>query len=95
MEGQAIRDAPAARGGVHLGSILQSLRIVLATVACLGLLVGGAFSGPRVHQQQAVPQKATTGFDVEALVQKAEQGDATAQFKLGNAYRLGEGVPQD
>ena len=33
--------------------------------------------------------------DVEALKAKAEQGDASAQFRLGFMYNTGEGVPQD
>ena len=33
--------------------------------------------------------------DIEALRAKAEQGDASAQFNLGNGYNNGEGVPQD
>ena len=33
--------------------------------------------------------------DLDTVRQAAEQGDATAQFYLGNMYANGEGVPQD
>ena len=33
--------------------------------------------------------------DLDTVRQAAEQGDATAQFNLGNMYANGEGVPQD
>ena len=33
--------------------------------------------------------------DLDTVRQAAEQGDATAQFNLGNMYATGEGVPQD
>ena len=35
------------------------------------------------------------GVRVEACRTAAEQGLASAQFRLGNMYRTGEGVPQD
>ena len=33
--------------------------------------------------------------DLFALITKAEQGDAEAQYKLGVRYDTGDGVPQD
>ena len=33
--------------------------------------------------------------NLDAVRQAAEQGDATAQFNLGNMYANGEGVPKD
>jgi hypothetical protein len=35
------------------------------------------------------------GEDLSALRQKAEQGDAAAQYRLGAAYAFGDGVTQD
>ena len=41
------------------------------------------------------PETGTTNTELESLRQRAEQGDASAQFSLGNAYNNGQGVPQD
>ncbi len=41
------------------------------------------------------PPSATTAPSVESLRKAAEQGDASAQFKLGVCYAKAEGVPQD
>ena len=38
---------------------------------------------------------AWAGEDMAALRARAEQGDAQAQFNLGEMYRTGEGVAQD
>jgi len=35
------------------------------------------------------------GANIQALTEKAEQGDAAAQNKLGEAYEYGKGVDQD
>lgn len=35
------------------------------------------------------------GINIQALKEKAEQGDAVAQNKLGEAYEYGKGVDQD
>ena len=37
----------------------------------------------------------STGSDLQTLQQKAENGDAEAQYTLGYMYEYGEGVPQD
>ena len=34
-------------------------------------------------------------LDLPDLRRKAEQGDASAMYELGQAYRFGQGVPQD
>jgi TPR repeat protein len=51
---------------------------------------------------QAAPRKKnitasnnSAAFDLKTLKQKAEQGDAEAQFILGVMYDTGEGVPQN
>ena len=38
---------------------------------------------------------AVAAEEVKSLRQAAEQGDSEARLKLGNAYRLGEGVDKD
>ena len=40
-------------------------------------------------------QTGTSAEDLDTLRERAEQGDAGAQFKLGDMYALGWGVPQD
>lgn len=37
----------------------------------------------------------TDEIDIASLEQAAEKGDAEAQFTLGSAYQMGEGVPQN
>jgi TPR repeat protein len=34
-------------------------------------------------------------IDITALTEAAEKGDADAQFALGSAYQMGDGVPQN
>ena len=47
-------------------------------------------------QAQPAPQtKPTTTDGFKALRQKAEQGDARAQFQLGRSYLSGSGVKED
>jgi hypothetical protein len=41
------------------------------------------------------PETGTINTKLESLQQRAEQGDAEAQSNLGDAYRRGQGVPQD
>jgi TonB family protein len=90
-----MRHAAPTFGGVSSRPLLYRLPVVLATVGCLPLLVSGAAGGPQPQPQQATPPKPTTVDEVEALRQKAQHGEATAQFKLGLAYATGQGVPQD
>jgi len=35
------------------------------------------------------------GADIDELQKRAQQGDASAQYYLGDAYYYGKGVPQD
>ena len=46
-----------------------------------------------VYGQDETPNP--TPEKVKENIRKAEQGDAKAQYNLGNMYRRGEGVPQD
>ena len=42
-----------------------------------------------------IPPACSQEMSLEELKQKAEQGDADAQFNLGTMYENGQGVPQD
>jgi uncharacterized protein len=91
-----MRHDPSVVGGVPSRSLLHRLAVFLATVGCLTLLGGSASGGPRTQQQlieQA--QKALTADEVKALQQKAEQGDAIAQCRLGLEFYIGQRPPQD
>jgi len=78
-----------------LGFALR-LHPVLATIALLALPVGAASSEPTTRQQSSPPQAKTSVTDeLTARRQRAESGDADAQYDLGVAYANGYGVPQD
>jgi TPR repeat protein len=96
-----MRHVPAAVGGVSSRFLLGTLPVVLVTVSTFGVTVasvGISQSGtaqttqakPPVQQQETLSEE-----ELKALRQKAEQGDATAQFELGNLYSSGRGVPKD
>jgi TPR repeat protein len=64
------------------------------TVGCF--LVAAAFVFFRSTAEGPVPSAAPAPvIDVAGLKAKAEQGDAQAQTRLGNAFAQGEGVPRD
>ena len=65
-------------------------KTVLAKLLTVFLLMG-------VLSFYAVPQvdAKSDDIDIETTIQKAKQGDASAQFNLGLKYDKGEGVPQD
>jgi len=89
-----MRGAPATVDAGSSPRLAFGLSVALATV--LVLCVGPAQGGQEGQQPQAAPLKQTTAADeFKALRQKAERGDATAQFDLGSSYAKGEGVPQD
>ena len=91
-----MRDAPATVGGVSSPTLSFGLSAVLAAVCILALFVGAAYGGPRTQSQQSVQeQKTTPEQQFKTVQQKAEQGDATAQFNLGVMYTNGYGVWQD
>ena len=61
-------------------------------VTCVALISAAAILWP-VYQKRATERKL-----VEAAREyrvRAEHGEATAQYGLGNSYRRGEGVPRD
>jgi TPR repeat protein len=82
-------------GGVPSRSLLHRLPIVFATVGCLTLLAGSAFSGQQAQQQPSAPRKTTAEDEIQSLRHRAEQEDARAQFRLGRSYGAGNGVPRD
>ena len=58
---------------------------------------GSGCTGTRYNPAQAAPQKkpVTPEEELKALRQKAEQGDASSQFRLGLLYASGKAVPQE
>ena len=65
-------------------------KILLAKLLTVFLLMG-------VLSFYAVPQvdAKADDIDIETTIQKAEQGDASAQFNLAKMYGNGEGITQD
>jgi TPR repeat protein len=66
-------------------------------ISCFFIVV---ISGVAISQQPAQPSvesrpAALTSASIPALKQRAESGDAQAQFELGRAYEEGKDVPQD
>ena len=93
-----MRHAPASVATVPARFLVHRLSIVLATVGCVVLLVGSASAGPQAQQQQPVPRRITAEDSekaLKALRQKAENGDAEAQFNLGYMYANARLVQQD
>jgi uncharacterized protein len=91
-----MREAPAAVNGASSPTLCLRRPVVLATVAVLALVVGTAHSRPLTQQAQTDQgQKTLTAAELNALQQKAEQGDSETQFNLGGRYAVGNGVPQD
>lgn len=90
-----MRDAPAPVGSASCQA-RPRLPVLLATVCILALVVGAAYGGPRTQSLQSVQEQKTTPEEqFKTLQQKAEQGDAEAQFNLGVMYTNGSGVWQD
>jgi len=76
-----MRHLVPAFGGVFSRTLRLTLPVV-ATVGCLTLLVGSASASPQAQRQQPVPRRMTaedSDRTLEALRQKAENGDAEAQ----------------
>ena len=48
-----------------------------------------------LEAQEPVNDAETISVDIASLINSAEQGDASAQARLGNMYASGDGVPQD
>ena len=65
----------------------MSRHIITTVAAVLSLSV----IGPACEQAQDIP----SALELADLRAKAEVGDTSAQFNLGDMYDTGEGVPQD
>lgn len=70
-------------------------RVALLAGISLTFFVGPAYAEPQTQQPQATPQTPTAAVDIKGLQQKAEQGDAKAQWELGISYLRGRGVTRD
>lgn len=78
---------------------MAAVALVLA-VAIGGLfLFGGKKDSPKetvaVSQPAQIAPPASPAGEIELLRQKAEEGDPVSQYRLGNRYQQGKGVPQD
>src|SRR5882724_3270144 len=71
---------------------MTSLRKIAAPVTCVAVICGGAILWP-VYKEKATERKLAEAARVIRV--RAEQGEADAQYSLGNSYRKGEGVPRD
>lgn len=71
--------------------IATPLVFVLAGIVFLVVL---SFVLTRIESTKSVEQSVDP-FQIESLLEFAGAGYASAQFNLGNAYRDGQGVPQD
>jgi TPR repeat protein len=72
----------------------MKLRTILLT-CCLGLAAPAAATGPSVKAGVEAWQKGDHAAAVAIWRNLAGKGDADAAFNLGQAYRLGRGVPAD
>ena len=96
-----MRGVQATDGGVPSPTLPLGLCVVLAAVSVLSFMfpsVGTAQSGTTQTTQakQSTQQKEPTPEgEFKTLLQKADQGDATAQTLLGAMYVGGKGVPKD
>jgi TPR repeat protein len=68
---------------------MTTFRQIVVAVACVAVICGAAILWP-VYKKKATERKLA-----EAATVHARQGDANAQYSLGNMYRKGQGVPQD
>ena len=82
--------------GVSSPMLFHRPLVAIAAVSVLLLLGDPGYSGQLPQSPLADRLTRTTPQEtVTALRRLAEQGDATAQFKLGVIYDIGAGVPQD
>lgn len=68
---------------------MTTLRKIAVPVTCVAVICGAAILWP-VYKEKATERKLA-----EAASVLAKQGDANAQYSLGNMYRKGQGVRQD
>src|SRR5438477_7964199 len=68
---------------------MTTLRKIAVPVTCVAVICGAAILW-LVYKERATDRKLG-----EAASVLAKQGDANAQYSLGNMYRTGQGVRQD
>jgi len=78
---------------------MSDLRQSAATVATMGLVLGAMLAAPAARADVKTGVDAWSRGEHETAVKEwlgpAAKGDADAQFNMGQAYKLGKGVPQD
>ena len=70
------------------------LAVTLISQLWFYLFANAAVPGAQ-HNNQSQPAGSTTPLPSSTTAQRAEQGDANAQYHLGMAYLSGKGVPQN
>jgi len=65
---------------------------IAAPVTCVAVICGAALLWP-VYQEEALERKPAEAARVYRA--RAERGEAKAQYRLGDSYAQGKGVPQD
>src|ERR687897_366581 len=71
------------------------VRHMLVASAAASLFIGAAAAAADVKKGVDAWQAGNFGAAVAEWRPLADQGDADAQFNLGQAYKLGRGVPMD
>lgn len=74
---------------------LSSRKILAASAAAAALLMGGGVALADVQAGVELWQSGNYPAAVKEWRALADKGDADAQFNLGQAYKLGRGVPAD
>jgi hypothetical protein len=81
------------------GSVQVEVRMVTCSVEpcyyALGVFQVDDSSPREIAEQDPGSGAPATGQTLEVLRSRAEQGDARAQYNLGNMYADGDGVPED
>ena len=70
-------------------------RLLILPVLLLTLLVGTPAFSADYKKGYAAYQSGDYATALREWTPLAKQGDAVAQYNLGNMYRLGQGVPKD
>jgi len=74
---------------------LSYRRLRLSVALVVLVLLGGCSSAEAPETATTPETAATVDMELESLRQRAEEGDADAQYNLGFVYETGLGVPQD
>lgn len=91
-----MRGVPATVGSVPSRPVRHGHPAVFVAVLILVVAAPSLSTAQPTQAVRSAPQtQPRTTDEVKALRQKADQGDAAAQFHLGVMYGNGRGVPQD